>query len=365
MNLRIPGPPPLPEAVRLAAGGGAFDHRGDRFEQMLGRCEKRLKQFFQTTSDVLVLTGSGTGGLEAALVNVLSPGQTVLAVSVGHFGERFAAVARAFGGQVTMLESEPGHSLDAQQVEEALDKLPGPALLLTTHNETSTGVLNDLEAASRVLGGLGPRRPLWLVDAVSSLGATDLPMDRWGCDVVISASQKAWMAPAGLAFLGVSERAWEWMERATCPRFYWDLREARKYARKGQTPFTPAVSALAGLDKALELMEAEGLPAIVARHRELAKKTRAGMRELGFAMLASDRAASPTVTAAKVPAGFSATEIKKLLLRDYGVAVADGMGELKEQVVRVAHMGYCSEEDIGQLLAALRELLPKLKDKVR
>ncbi|OQB27178.1 MAG: Soluble hydrogenase 42 kDa subunit [Chloroflexi bacterium ADurb.Bin180] len=362
MNLRIPGPTPLPEAVRIAAGGDACDHRGERFEQLLRQCEARLKQFYQTESDVLVLTGSGTGGLEAALVNVLSPGQAVLAVSVGHFGERFAAVARAFGGQVTMLESEPGQALDARRVEAALARLPEPAVLLTTHNETSTGVLNDLEAVSQVLPGPGPRRPLWLVDGVSSLGATDLPMDRWGCDVVVSASQKAWMAPAGLAFLGVSERAWEWIDRARCPRYYWDLREARKYARKGQTPFTPAVNALAGLDAALELMVQEGLETIVQRHRDLARQTRAGLRALGFAMLASDQDASPTLTAARVPVGLSATEIKKRLLRDYGVAVAAGMGELKEQIIRVAHMGYCSEENISQLLAALKGLLPHLRN---
>ena len=223
-------------------------------------------------------------------------------------------------------------------------------------------MLNDLEAVSQMLPGPGPRRPLWLVDGVSSLGATDLPMDRWGCDVVVSASQKAWMAPAGLAFLGVSERAWEWIDRARCPRYYWDLREARKYARKGQTPFTPAVNALAGLDAALELMVQEGLETIVQRHRDLARQTRAGLRALGFAMLASDQDASPTVTAARVPVGLSATEIKKRLLRDYGVAVAAGMGDLKEQIIRVAHMGYCSEENISQLLAALKGLLPHLRN---
>lgn len=361
MNLRIPGPTPLPEAVRIATGGDAFDHRGQRFEEMLGRCEARLKQFFQTRSDVLVLTGSGTGGLEAALVNVLSPGDPVLAVSVGHFGERFAAVAKAFGARVTTLEYEPGTALDPQQVEAALARLSAPAVLLTTHNETSTGVLNNLEAVSQVLSRLGPRRPLWLVDGVSSLGATDLPMDRWGCDVVISASQKAWMAPAGLAFLGVSARAWDWIERARCPRFYWDLREARKYARKGQTPFTPAVNALAGLDVSLEMMEREGLEAIVDRHRGLARQTRAGLKALGFSMLASDQDASPTVTAARVPAGLSATEIKKRLLKHYDIAVAAGMGELKDQIIRVAHMGFCSPEDIRQVLEALQDLLPRFR----
>lgn len=362
MNLRIPGPTPLPEPVRIATGGDAFDHRGERFEKMLGRCEGRLRHFFQTQSDVLALTGSGTGGLEAALVNVLSPGATVLAVSVGHFGERFATIAKAFGAQVTMLEYQPGRALEAGEVEAALARLPAPAILLTTHNETSTGVLNNLEEVSQVLDRLGDQRPLWLVDAVSSLGATDLPMDRWGCDVVISASQKAWMAPAGLALLGVSARAWEWIERARCPRFYWDLSEAKKYARKGQTPFTPAVNALAGLDVALEMMEREGLPDIVSRHRALATQTRAGLRELGFSMLASDQDASPTVTAARVPEGFSATEIKKRLLRDCGVAVAAGMGELKEQIIRVAHMGYCSQADMAQLLEQLKGLMLRMRN---
>jgi aspartate aminotransferase-like enzyme len=353
MNLRIPGPTPLPAAVRRAAGAEVIDHRGRVFEDLLIRCSNRLREFYQTQSDVLVLTGSGTGGLEAALVNVLSPGDEVLAVSTGHFGERFAAIARAFGARVTQLDVPWGQAHSAGTIAKALNDNSGIRLLLTTHNETSTGVLNDLAPVAELLERLGSRRPLWLVDAVSSLGATDLPMDKWGCDVVISASQKAWMAPPGLSFLAVSERAWERIDTASCPRYYWDLREAKRYARKGQTPFTPAVSALAGLGEALELMADEGLPAIVARHRRQASQMRSGLRQLGFGLLAQGECASPTVTAALMPKGLAATDLKRRLLAEQGVVIAAGMGELKDKVIRVAHMGFCTDQDVQASLDAI------------
>jgi len=230
MNLRIPGPTPLlPEAQR-ALSQDVIGHRDAEFETLLHAVMQHLRHFFQTESDVLVLTASGTGGLEAALVNVMSPGDRVLAVSVGTFGQRFAAIARAFGARVEQIDAPWGQAFDVDVVGEALRDNPEVRLLLTTHNETSTAVLNDLASLAELLRSLGASRPLWLVDAVSSLGAVELPMDEWGCDLVISASQKAWMAPPGLAFVGVSPRGWDAMAAARCPRFYWDLAAARTYA---------------------------------------------------------------------------------------------------------------------------------------
>jgi aspartate aminotransferase-like enzyme len=357
MNLRIPGPTPLPRDVRDAMCREMVGHRDDAFETLLAEVMEQLRHFYQTQSDVLVLTASGTGGLEAAVVNNMSSGDAVLAVSCGSFGERFAAIARAFGGDVKQLEFPWGRGLDAAQVGEVLERCPDVRLLLTTHNETSTGVLNDLAAVADVLASLGARRPLWLVDAISSLGAVDLPMDAWGCDVVISASQKAWMAPPGLAFMGVSQRAWTRMAQATCPRFYWDLATARDYAANRQTPFTPAVSTLFALHVSLSKMRREGLETIVGRHQALAKRLRHGVRQLGLRLLASDVDASPTVTAVCLPEGVSAVDVKRQLASRHQVAVATGTGALKDSVLRIAHMGYCSSTDIDLVLAALRTTL--------
>jgi aspartate aminotransferase-like enzyme len=357
VNLRIPGPTPLPPKVRAALGEEMIDHRGMQFEQMLQEVTSHLRHFYQTAGDVLILTASGTGGLEAALVNVLSPSDHVLAVSTGHFGQRWADVARAFGARVTQLDVPWGQALQPADVKRTLHEHPGIRLLLTTHNETSTGVLNDLAPLADVLHEMGAQRPLWLVDAVSSLGAVDLPMDEWGCDVVISASQKAWMAPPGLAFVGVSQRAWGYVAQARCPRFYWDLRTARAFAAKGQTPFTPALSTLFGLRAALRGMAEEGLPAIVERHRALAAQTRNGLRALGLRLFPAEGCASPTLTAVHVPEGVSALELKRRLLSEHGVAVAAGMGSTKDKVLRIAHLGYCSPSDMDNVLLSLERVL--------
>jgi aspartate aminotransferase-like enzyme len=332
-------------------------HRDGAFETLLAEVMVQLRLFFQTRSDVLVLTSSGTGGLEAAIVNAMSPGDGVLAVSCGTFGDRFAAIARAFGGQVEQLDFPWGSGLDAVQVGRALAGRRNIQLLLTTHNETSTGVLNDLAAIASILRSLGAGRPLWLVDAISSLGAVDLPMDDWGCDIVVSASQKAWMAPPGLAFVGVSQRAWARIGKAECPCFYWDLSVARDYAAERQTPFTPAVSTLFALHAALARMQQEGLTAIVERHRRLARQLRDGVRELGLRLLVSDAEASPTVTAVCLPEGVFAADVKRELAVSHNVAVATGNGALKNSVLRIAHMGYCRTEDIDAVLAALKTVL--------
>ncbi|MBM4429206.1 MAG: alanine--glyoxylate aminotransferase family protein [Chloroflexi bacterium] len=357
MNLRVPGPTPLPSEVRQSLSQDMINHRGPKFESMLAEVSAALQQFFQTKSDVLVLTASGTGGLEAALVNVLSPGDHVLAASIGAFGDRFAEIARAYGARVQKVDSVWGSAQDVEALERALRADPDIRVLLTTHNETSTGVMNDLAPLAVLLRSLGPSRPLWLVDAVSSLGAVDLPMDEWGCDMVISASQKAWMAPPGLALMGVGPRAWEAMAQARCPRFYWDLGTARRYAGKGQTPFTPAVSVLYALRAALVMMSQEGLSAIVARHQRLAAQLREGLKDLGLQLFTEEKCASPTVTAVCTPEGVAATEVQRALREKHHVVVAAGMGAYKERVLRIAHMGYCSSADIEQVLAALRVVL--------
>ncbi len=355
MNLRVPGPTPLPPEVRQALAGEMINHRGPRFRALLAAVTAGLQHVLQTENEVLVLTGSGTGGLEAAIVNLVCPGDRVLAVTVGAFGDRFAGIARAFGAQVTAVAAPWGRAADPLTLEEALARTPDARLVLVTHNETSTGVTNDLRTLAEVVG---VRRsgdyPLLVVDAISSSGAIPLPADAWGCDVVISGSQKAWMAPPGLAMLSVGPRAWAAMERATCPRYYWDLRTARSAAERGETPWTPAVSALQGLRASLELMRAEGLEAIYARHRRVAHQMREGARALGYELFADPAHASNTVTALRVPEGIDGAALLRRV-REQGVELAGGQGALKGRVIRVGHLGYVDTADVDRVLAALAE----------
>ncbi|MCS6800817.1 MAG: alanine--glyoxylate aminotransferase family protein [Chloroflexota bacterium] len=357
MNLRIPGPTPCPEEVLMAMTKQMVDHRGPEFKDILLRVTERLKTFFQTKNDVVTLTAAGTGGLEAAIVNFLSPGETVLAVSIGVFGDRFAKIAETYGATVKRLRFEDGEAADPDQIAAALAADPSIRAVTVTHNETSTGVTNDLAAIAKVVKAADK---LILVDAVSSLTAIDLPVDALGLDVVVSGSQKGWMVPPGLTFLSVSERGWEANANAKMPRFYLDVREAKKSLDKGQTPWTPAISVFYALDVALDLMLAEGLPAIFERHRRVAERTRAGVKELGLRLLAKDeRYASNSVTAVWAPDG---VEVKALraALRERGVVVAGGQGALDGKIFRIGHLGYVRDADIEETLHALREVLPKV-----
>jgi len=353
MNLRVPGPTPLPPQVRQALAGEMINHRGPEFRELLSSVTAGVRRVLQTANDVLLLTASGTGGLEAAIVNLVNPGDRVLAVTVGAFGDRFAEIARAFGAEVTTVAAPWGRAADPMALEDALKRTPDARLVLVTHNETSTGVANDLATLAEVVRA--HRRgeyPLLLVDAISSAGAMPLFTDGWGCDVVISASHKAWMAPPGLAMLSLSDRAWAVADRATCPRFYFDLRRARHLAGRGETPWTPAVNALQGLAAALTLMQAEGLDAVYARHRRVAHRMREGARALGLELFADPAHASNTVTALHVPEGKDG-EALAAALRAQGVVVAGGMGPFKGRVLRVGHMGYVDTADIDGVLKAL------------
>ncbi len=357
MELRIPGPTPLPMDVRKALAQEMIGHRSAEFGALLREIRVRLRGWFQTEEDVLVLTASGTGGMEAALVNVLSPGDRVLAVSVGVFGERFADIARAYGADVTLLESPWGRAADPDAIAHALSTDPGYRAVLVTHNETSTGVTNDLAAIASVMGVRGDKAPLLIVDAVSSLGAIDFRMDAWGCDVVVTSSQKALMTPPGLSFVAMSPRAWEASERARMPRFYWDLRKARAYAGRGQTPFTPAVTTLSGLREALHLMEEEGRNSILERHRKLSRAMRLGITGLGLDLFAEETHASNTVTAVRVPPDWGTEELMSRLRDEHDIVVAGGQGRLKGKIIRIAHMGHVNAADVQRVIEALRAVL--------
>ncbi len=350
-NLRIPGPTSLPPSVRVAGGRQMINHRGPEFAAMLGRILEGMKPFFGTTSDVAMISSAGSGGLEAAIVNTLSPGDRILAVSIGSFGDRFAKIAGIYGADVTKLEAEWGYAAAADEVRERLRTMPGVKAVLLTHNETSTGVMNPIAELAAAIRDETPDA-LILVDSVSGLGAVPFEMDAWGVDLVVTVSQKAWMAAPGLAMIAASTRGWAAMETARMPRFYLDLRAHRSAAATGETPFTPAVAVVYQVDEGLRLMGAEGAPAIFARHEACAAATRAGLAALGFDLFADERHYSRTVTAAIVPDDLDwkafNTEIKRR-----GVVLAGGQGKLAGKVFRVGHLGSVTVEEILGALATL------------
>ncbi len=255
VNLRIPGPTPLPDEVLKAISRQMINHRGQEFKQLLADVTAKLKTLFQTKNDLFLLTGSGTGGLEAAVVNTLSPGDKVLSVSVGVFGDRFANIAKQFGAEVTPLTFEWGKAADPDAVRKALQADTKIKAVMVTHNETSTGVTNDLKSISTIVKEFDK---LLLVDAISSLGSIELPVDEWHCDVAISGSQKGWMVPPGMAMVSVSEAAWQAHAKAKMPRFYWDFTRAKNYLAKSETPWTPAISIVFGFAVSLDMMLKEG-----------------------------------------------------------------------------------------------------------
>ncbi len=335
-----------------------INHRGPEFKDLITRAAAGLKQVFQTKNDVLILTASGTGGMEAAVVNTLSPGDKVLAVSIGSFGDRFAQIAEKYGAQVTRLSVPWGNAVDPQQIREALRKDAGIKAVLVTHNETSTGVTNDIKAISQVVKGEFDK--LFIVDSVSGVSAIPLLTDEWKIDVAVSGSQKGWMVPPGFAFLAVSERGWKAVAETKTPRFYFDLAKHKASLAKGETPWTPAVAVMFGLAPALDMILKEGLPNVFARHERIGKKTRDGVKALGLSLLADERYASNTVTAVKVPEGVDGKKITKVLREDEKVVVAGGQGQLEGKIFRIGHMGYVSEQDIDDVLRALKAALPRL-----
>ena len=357
MNLRTPGPTPCPPAVLEAMGRQMIDHRGPEAAAMIKRLSSGLQRAFQTANDVVILTTSGSGGLEAAVVNTISPGERVLAVSVGVFGDRFASIAETYGAHVTRLVVEPGQAADLAAVAAALDADPAIAAVLVTHNETSTSVTNPLREIAAAVRAAGK---LLLVDAVSSLASIPVAVDEWGLDVVVSGSQKGWMVPPGLAFMAMSPRAWEAHARCTAPRFYFDAARHRDAAARGQTPWTPALSLFFALDVALDMLEAEGWESVFARHARIAEFTRRGVREIGLELLADQRFASNTVTAVKIPEGIDVSTLRKTLREEHGVVLAGGQGSLSGKIVRIGHLGLVSEPEIAEALDALGTVLAGL-----
>ncbi|HYP42114.1 MAG TPA: alanine--glyoxylate aminotransferase family protein [Chloroflexia bacterium] len=358
MQLRIPGPTPLPDEVLDAMSREMISHRGAEFRALLRDVTARLQHCFQTEQDVLIFPGAGTGGLEAAIANLFSPGDTVISLTVGAFGDRFAEIAERFGLSVVRLRSPWGQAADLSLLKSALEELPWAKGVLVTHNETSTGVQNDVEAVGKIVRAYeaAGERPLLLVDCISSMGAVDIPVDRWGIDVAITASQKAWMAAPGLTMLSVSEAAWKAASQARLPRYYWDFAEAKRFLSRGETPYTPAISLLYGLQVSLQLIMDEGLRRVFARHEHLRDRTRQQARLLSLEPFASDAIASRTVTALHVPQGTTARDITGAM-RERGIIIAGGQGAYEDKIIRIGHMGHVTERDIDEVMLALGDVM--------
>jgi aspartate aminotransferase-like enzyme len=348
-----PGPTPVPPEVLAAGAQPVLHHRGPDFRAVMLRTLGRLQEVCRTGNDVLLFTASGSAAFESAVVNLLSPGERVLAVMAGEFGERWAAMARAYGVDVHDLRYRWGETPRAEDVRARLEET-GAQTVFLVHSETSTGVVCDVQALAQAAHDASA---LVVVDAVSSLGAVPLETDAWGLDVVVAGSQKALMTPPGLSVVTVSSAAWERSRGALLPRFYLDWERMRASLETGSTPFTPAVTIVAGLDVALSLLLEEGLEAAFARHAALGRACREGAKAMGLELFSPDEDRSAIVTAILTPNGVDARDLVLALRDRFGITVAGGHGELGSKMFRIGHIGYYDVLDITTVLAAVELLL--------
>lgn len=353
-QLRVPGPTPLPQRVLRAQSRPMINHRGPEFAALLSDCVEGLRWVLQTDHDVLLYPASGSGGLEAAAANLLSPGEKVLFCTVGAFGKRWADIATAYGADLIRLEMPWGEVVDPEDVERVLAENPQVGKVFVTHNETSTGVTNDIPAIAAVVKSRGK---LIVVDSVSGAGSLPLPVDQLGLDVVVTGSQKGWMAPPGLAMISVGKAALEASAQATCPRWYFDFAREKSFQDKQQTCTTPPVSVMFALQEGLAILREEGMENVYARHARIADMIRAGLSAIGLRLFAPEGHRSNTVTAVHAPTQ-QADELKAWLttLRGkYGLVLAGGQGELKGRIFRVGHLGWIEESDAYAILATIEQ----------
>jgi serine---pyruvate transaminase len=357
--LLTPGPTPVPPEVLLAAAEPVIHHRAPRFTEILTEVVAGLKYVYQTTNDVLIFASSGTGAMESAVVNLVAPGDAVLVASCGNFGERWVKLNKTWGAAVTLLDFDWGTRVDPAQIAAALQANSKIKAVFVQFSETSTGVVNDIRAIGEIVGATDA---VLVVDAISGLGATDLPTDEWGVDVCVAGSQKALMIPPGLAYVAVSPKAWKLVESNPTPRFYFDWIAARKKMTgdSAQTPYTPAVSLMVAQNKAIEMIREEGLENVFARHRVLGRACKEGVKALGLELFGPDDPEANSVTAVKVPAGIDGGKIGKIARDEYGVWLAGGQGKLKGQIFRFGHCGYFGAFDIIVGLSCVEMVLAEL-----
>lgn len=357
--LMIPGPTPVPDSVLEAIARHPIGHRTQEFSRVVRQVTEDLKWLGEVKNDPFVITSSGTGAMEAAIANTVNSGDRVVSLVCGVFGERWAKIAEAFGARVERLNFEPGTAVVLDDLKDVLSKDSGKAIkaVTVTHNETSTGVINDLKAIAAAVREHGA---LTIVDAVTSFGACPLPIDEWGVDVVVTGSQKALMLPPGLGIIFFGEKAWAASENCKSPRFYFDLRKYKKSLQEDTTPVTPNVSLFVGLKESLRLIREEGKEKIFARHERLKASLRAGLKGMGLKLFVDESGASPTITAILPPEGVAVADIRKRLRERFNILIADGQESLKGKIFRIGHMGYVHDRDILMTLAALEAVLRDL-----
>ncbi|MEB3301441.1 MAG: alanine--glyoxylate aminotransferase family protein [Cyanobacteriota bacterium] len=359
LTLMIPGPTPVPETVLQALARHPIGHRSGEFQKIVKRTTEQLQWLHQTTNDVLVITGSGTAAMEAGIVNTLSKGDRVLCGDNGKFGERWVKVAKAYGLAVEVIQAPWGQPLDPEAFRSALEADGAKEIkaVILTHSETSTGVINDLQTIAQHVRAHGTA--LTIADCVTSLGATHVPMDEWGIDVIGSGSQKGYMMPPGLSFVAMSEKAWAAYERSDLPKFYLDLGKYRKSAKADSNPFTPAINLYFALEAALEMMEKEGLKAIFERHARHQRATTAAMKAIGLPLYAAEGHGSPAITAV-APEGIDAELLRKEVKTRFDILLAGGQDHLKGHVFRIGHLGFVCDRDILTAVAAIEATLQDL-----
>lgn len=355
--LLAPGPTPVPSEALLAMAMPIIHHRSPDFLPVLDAAKKGLQWLYQTKNDVLILCSSGTGGMVGSVNNFFSPGDKGLVINAGNFGERWTKICKAYGLEVKEIKVEWGYTVRPELVEKALKDDPSIKGVFVQASETSTGVYHDIERIASVVRNHSGT--LLVVDAISALVAHDLKMDDWGVDVLIGGSQKGLMLPPGLAFVGISDKAWKFAESAKCPHFYFNFKKERESLAKNQTNFTSPVTLIIGLNECLKLLRKEGLENAFARHRRLANATREAVKALNLELF-SRESPSDAVTAIKAPEGFDGQEIYKNLRVKYGITAAGGQGQAKGKIFRIAHLGYADTFDIITAIAGVEMALKSM-----
>ena len=354
--LMAPGPTPVPEAARLVMARQLIHHRGEEFKDVFAQCRRGLKWLFETESEVLSVTCSGTGAFEAAMINFTSRGDTIICVGGGKFGERWGDIGRAYAMNVVDIDLPWGEHCSPQKLRDVLEKHPEATMVTLTASETSTGVYHPVEELAEVVRQHS--RALFAVDGITAVGVHQMPMDAWDIDILVAGSQKAFGIPPGLGFVAASDRAWKRADTSDHPRYYFDLRREHKRQRQDQTAFTPAISVVLALREVLDMMQEEGRRGLLNRHRENAQATRAGVQALGLEVLSQRH--SRAVTAAVVPDDIAAPQVVEAMKRDQGMTIAGGQKHLRSSLIRLGHIGFFEASDIRMVLGALESVLGEL-----
>ena len=355
--LLAPGPTSVPPEVLLAMARPMIHHRAPEFDPIFAEVRENLKWLFQTRNDVLQLACSGTGGMEGAVSNFLSPGDKAICINGGKFGERWTKICKSFGVQVHEIKIEWGRAVDPQMVAEVLKKDPSIKAVYVQASETSTGVAHNCKALADIVRPLD--ETILVVDAITALGVFDLKTDEWGLDVVVTGSQKALMLPPGMAFVSVSDKAWRLADKAKNAAFYFNFKRERENQQKNQTAYTPAVSMILGLQEVLRMLKAEGLANVFTRHATLAHAMREGIKAAGLTLFPKE-SPSDALTTVAAPEGVDGQQIYKNLRVQYGITAAGGQDHLKGKVFRISHMGYADRFDVITALAATEMVIKGL-----